>query len=596
MNSPSPELQASSEQSLPQRLLRLWPYYRSAKAGFIVAGLAAIVAALTEPLLPGLMKPLLDQGFKPGGFSLWLVPAALLGLFALRGVAAFAAEYALAWAGQRGTHALRTAMFEHLLRASPQALQPLSASSLANTLVYETQIGSAMLVASLNSLLRNGLIVMALAGYLMWLNWQLSLFVLLTFPPVAWVMRKLSRRLHRFATQSQAATDELAYVVEENSASAQVVRVHGAQASQTERFAKSSLVLQRLAIKATASSAAMTPITQFMVAIPLSAVIMIALWQAQSASQTVGSFTAFVTAMLMLIAPVKHLADVAGPITRGLAAVERGLGLLENLPTESGGSHRPTEVSGRIEFQNLSYAHPARADETEPHPALTQINLSIPPGQSLALVGPSGAGKTTLMNLLPRFIDAQSGTVCLDGVALKDWDLAHLRRQFALVSQHTVLFNDSIENNVALGETADGARVQEALQAANLLAWTRSLPQGTRTVIGHNALTLSGGQRQRLAIARAIYKRAKIVLLDEATAALDNESERHVQAALEALMGRCTTIVIAHRLSTIQRCDRIVAMDQGRIVESGTHAQLLAANGLYARLHSLQFADVQAGA
>jgi ATP-binding cassette, subfamily B, bacterial MsbA len=481
-------------------------------------------------------------------------------------------------------------MFNHLLRVHPQALHGHSASSLANTIVYEAQTGSALLVGGLNSLVRNGLIVLALVVYLVYLNWQLSLFVFLSFPAVAWVMRQLSRRLHHFATRGQVATDELAYVVEENTLAARTVRIHGAQAAQGSRFAAASDALRRLAVKSTASSAAMTPITQFLVALPLSAVIAIALWQSQAQGQTVGAFVAFITAMLMLIAPIKHLSDVAGPITRGLTAVERGLKLLDELPQERGGEYRPAEVQGRIELQAVGLAYPGRDGAQPSKAALEHLNLRIEPGQTVALVGPSGAGKTSLLNLLPRFLEPSSGQVLLDGVALAEWDLGHLREQFAWVSQDVVLFNDTVAANVALGSVVDEARVRQALEAAHLWQWVSSLPQGMHTAIGHNANTLSGGQRQRLAIARAVHKRAKLLLLDEATAALDSESERHVQSALESLMGQCTSVVVAHRLSTIQNAHCIVVMDHGRIVETGTHAELLKHAGLYARLHALQFA------
>ncbi len=590
--------------SLWTRLVRLWPFYRPARRGFAVALGAAVVAGATEPLIPGFLQPLLDKGFSPEGLSLWLIPVTVMGLFAVRGVAAFAAEYALAWSGQRGTHAMRTAMFDHLLRAQPQALAAHSASKLANTLVYEAQTGSVLLVGAVNSLVRNGLIVLALVGYLVWLNWQLSLFVFVSFPAVAWAMRQLARRLHRHAIQSQQATDELAYVVEENTLASKIVRIHGAQSAQSERFGAASLVLRRLSVKSVAAAAAMTPVTQLMVAAPLSAVIVIALWQAQTLGQTVGSFVGFVTAMLMLIAPIKHLADVAGPITRGLAGVERGLNLLTELATEHGGTHAPAQVHGALALEGVGVRYAVRdaiksptsdgpspaKTSAETAPGLNAISLRIAAGETIALVGPSGAGKTTLMNLLPRFLEPSAGTISLDGVPLEQWDLAHLRRQFAWVSQDVVLFNDTVAANVALGDTPDGDRLHQALHAAYLGDWVRSLPSGLNTMLGHNAATLSGGQRQRVAIARAIYKRARVVLLDEATAALDTESERHVQAALAALMGQCTTIVIAHRLSTIQSASRIVVMNHGRIAEAGTHAQLLEAGGLYARLHQLQFA------
>jgi len=403
------------------------------------------------------------------------------------------------------------------------------------------------------------------------------------------VMRTLSRRLHRLSIQSQKAIDELAYVVEENVLAWRMVRLHGAAQSQGGRFRALSEALRRLSIKGVVASAAMTPITQVLAACAFSAVLVAALWQSSTSGGSVGGFAAFVTAMLMLIAPIKHLSEVAGPITRGLVALERGTNLIEDTPLERGGTFDGGRAKGGLELRGVSMQY--AGDQS---PALHGVSLEIRVGEAVALVGPSGAGKSTLVNLLPRFLDPTDGQIRLDGRPLADWDIAALRRQFALVSQDVVLFNDSIAANVALGAVPDRARVEEALRAANLLDFARSLPQGIDAPVGHNGSQLSGGQRQRLAIARAIYKDAPILLLDEATSALDSESERLVQQALVTLMRGRTSIVIAHRLSTIERADRIVVLEAGRIVQQGTHAELVGGGGLYAKLHALQFSDMAA--
>jgi ATP-binding cassette, subfamily B, bacterial MsbA len=569
---------------LRERLRRIAPFFAGSGKGFVLAFIGSLIGAATEPMIPAIIKRLLDAGFQAGELPLWQVPVVLIGLFTIRGLAGFVADYGLAWSANHGMLAMRRQMFGRLLDARPELFTKNAASSLVNTLTFEVQNGATQLVHSVQSLVRDSLTLVALLAYLLWQNWQLTLFVAVLFPAVAFVMRTLSRRLHRLAVEGQQATDELAYVVEENVLAWRIVRLHGAGTAQAARFNRVSEQLRRLSIKSVVAASTMTPVTQVLAACALSAVIVVALWQSHSGSGTVGSFVAFVLAMLQLVSPAKHLSEVAGPITRGLAAVDKGVAMIDGTPSEAGGSHDPGRATGRLTLDHVTLRY--RDDQA---PALDAVTLDIAAGETVALVGPSGAGKSTLANLLPRFIEASSGTVRLDGRPLAEWSIGALRRQFALVSQDVVLFNDTVAANVALGDRVDPARVRAALVGANLADFVATLPQGIDSVIGHNGGELSGGQRQRMAIARAIYKDAPILILDEATSALDSASERLVQQALETLMAGRTSLVIAHRLSTIERADRIVALDAGRVVEQGSHAALLAAGGLYARLHALQF-------
>ena len=571
---------------LLKRMSRLWPYFGRPYSAWATAVVATIALSLTEPLIPALLQPLLDQGFQKGTLPLWVVPVSLILLFGVRGLSGFVAQMAMAKVTTQGLLALRKAMFDKLLDARLSLFSSQSSSSLANTIVYEVQTGSILLVNAFMTLMRDSLTLIALLGYLMYLNWKLTLIVACLFPAVAIVMRTLSRRLYRLTKNSQDATDHLAYVVEENVLAHRDIRLQSAQKTQSQRFYQLGDALRRLSMKSTIASAAMTPLTQMLAAIALSAVITVALVQSADRATSVGSFVAFVTAMLMLVAPIKHLSEVASPITRGLAAMERGLDLMDQTPSEQGGTFSKPRVEGSIRFDHSTVRY---AENTIP--ALDQFSLNVNPGETIALVGVSGSGKTTLVNLLPRFVDLSAGKVYLDGHELRDWDLKSLRAQFAVVSQHVLMLNDSIAINVALGQDMDRARVIECLAGSHLDELIADLPQGIDTIVGHNAMQLSGGQRQRLAIARALYKDAPILILDEATSALDAKSERAVQDALHRLMHERTTLVIAHRLSTVQHADRIVVMDAGQIVETGSHTELLQRDGQYARLYRLGLHD-----
>ncbi len=565
---------------------RLWPYLKPL-LWVIIAGVVAMgVVAATEAGIPALLKPLLDHGFGTRGSpsAKWLVPLAVIGLALVRGLAQYASGYLLQYVSNRILLDLRLKMFERMIHASVGFFQRETASTIINAIVFEVNQILNVLMGVMVTLVRDSLTVVFLLGYLFILNWRLTLIVAVLLPGIGWLVSKINRRLRRLNREHQLLTNELSYIVEETVGGYKVVKVHNGQQYEMNRFGELSKRLRGYQMRMTISGGLAQPLTQFLASIALALVITIAVVQASNDQTTVGGFVAFVTSMLLVISPLKHLIDVNQPLQRGMTAAELIFGLIDE-PAEPEGGGKPLErARGEIEFRNVSFTYGAG-----PRPILEGVTLRVAPGEMVALAGPSGSGKTTLVNLLPRFFDPTSGEILVDGVPLDEYGIHALRSQIAMVSQDVVLFNDTVANNVAYGQTADPERVEHALRAANLWDTIAALPEGIDTLIGDNGMKLSGGQRQRLAIARAIYKDAPILILDEATSALDSESERHVQAALETLMAGRTTLVIAHRLSTIERADRILVMEAGRIVERGSHQQLLEQDGLYAHLHKIQF-------
>jgi subfamily B ATP-binding cassette protein MsbA len=543
------------------------------------------------------MKPLLDRGFTGElNNKLWQIPVFLVGLALVRSMAQFLSNYLLTRVINSVLLKLREQMFQTLLHASTTFFQKNSASQLINAVVFEVNNVLSIMGSMLISLVRDSLTVVGLIGYLIYLNWQLTLVVLVIFPIIAFIMSRINRRLRLLNREQQDLTNELAYIVEEAAAGYKIVKVHGAEQYETLRFMEKADRLRQFALKSAVAGGLNQPITQLIASMALSVVLVIALMQSATEGTTVGGFAAFVTAMMLVISPLKHLADINQPLQRGLTAAEMIFGLMDQ-PFEEDEDRKLNMKSlarakGGIRFENVGFAYQQEADRKD---ALNGINLLIKPGEVVAFVGPSGGGKSTLVNLLPRFFKPTSGHIFLDDIALEDIVLADVRKQIAFVSQDVILFDDTIAANVAYGalsqEGIDRGRVVEALEAANLSAMIQELPEGIDSMIGNNGNRLSGGQRQRLAIARAIYKNAPILILDEATSALDSESERQVQDALDRLMAGRTTLVIAHRLSTIEHADRIVVLEHGQIVENGSHEDLIRKDGLYANLHRIQFAN-----
>ena len=564
--------------------VRLLPYWKAVA----VALLLVVIASATQPVLAVIMKPLLDDGFtgaKP--HYIWSIPLAVIGLIFLRGITTYASTYVFAWVANKMLLTLRGDMFARLLSLPDEEFKRGDTGRLLNRFTVDAGVMTGVATEVVTVIVREVLTVVAMLAVLLYMSWQLTVIVFLVMPASVFVAKLVSRRLRRINRDTVNMNAELTRVVGEAIDAQRVIKLFDGYERENARFSYVNGRLRRFAMRAASADAALSPITQFFVAIAVAGVIFVALYQANSGVLTVGSFAAFMAALGQIFDPIKRLTNITGTMQRMLVAAESVFKLVDQESERDTGTREfPEEVRGHIEFEGVHHRFPDAHRDT-----VSNVSFAAMPGQTIALVGRSGSGKTTLANMLPRFIEPTGGQVRVDGIPLQELKLRSLRSHISLVSQDVVLFEGTIGQNVAYGAGQDVTpeRIWAALDAANLREFVAGLPQGLDTPVGENANALSGGQRQRLAIARALIKNAPILVLDEATSALDNESERQVQASLETLMKGRTTLVIAHRLSTVQKADQILVLDEGRIIEQGRHDELLTRDGVYANLYRMQF-------
>jgi ATP-binding cassette, subfamily B, bacterial MsbA len=567
--------------------LRLLGYLRPHWKVLAVAVLGMAATALTEPAFPAIMKYLLDNGFQTSDKKMvWLIPVGIVVLFLVRSVFVFCTGYLMMWISSTLVTELRRALFAKLMVLPASHYEEHSAGTLISRLVYDVSNVTDAATSALITTVRESLTALALIGYLLYLDWQLTLITLTVAPVIALTVSAFSKRMRAASHKSLRSMQLISHTIEETVAAQKVVKIFGGKEQQTQRFFDASEQFRRAQMREAIPSSAVTPITHVAASMAIAIIAFLALSQSTGqAGSSAGGFVSFITAMLLLIAPIKQLTSISTTIQRGLAASQSIFALLDTPVEQDTGKLHMGRATGSVRFENVCFQYPGTS-----RPAIQGVTLSVGKGQTVALVGTSGGGKTTLASLIPRFYALNSGRILIDGQDITQITLASLRENIALVSQDVVLFNDTIAANIAYGSLAQHSRgdIEKAAQAAHAYQFIQALPQSFDTVVGENGAKLSGGQRQRIAIARAILKNAPILILDEATSALDTESERQVQAALSTLMQGRTTIVIAHRLSTIEHADNIVVLHEGKIVESGTHAQLTGAAGYYANLSKLQ--------
>lgn len=566
---------------------RLIGYSLREKRALLLALLGLVAGAITQPLFAWSLEPLLDKAINQRDpLTIQWLPLGILGIFLLRGGAMFLSGYYAGLVGRIVVKTLRDEVFSQLLRMPVRFFESSSSGKLLSYVSYHIEQVANTSIRGVTSLIQDSATIIGLLGLMFWHSWQLTLGMLVIVPLIAGVIAWVTRRLRQLSHKVQDSVGDVTQIANEMIRGYKVVRIFNGEQYELRRFSAANEQNIELQMKRMVLELLSTPVVQFMVAVALAAIVFVATRDAMLDALTPGVFMSFIMSMILLLTPIRNLTQLNAQLQTAIAAGEGIFELLDSPTEPDHGAQSLSHCQGAVTFHDVSFAYPGTDKQV-----LSHINLDVAPGEKIALVGKSGSGKTTLVNLLPRFHDVREGEILLDGTPLQAIRLQSLRSQIAYVGQEVVLFNDTVRNNIAYGDMRKlpDAQVKAAAEAAHALEFIEKLPQGFDTLIGDNGVMLSGGQRQRLSIARAILSNAPILILDEATSALDTESERHIQEALECLLENRTTFMIAHRLSTIENADRILVMQDGAIVESGKHADLLELNGYYARLHAMQF-------
>ncbi len=572
--------------------MRLLGYVKPYWLPFGISILGFMIFASSQPAMAWMLKYFVDglsQG--SGGMFLgvpliWGFPLFIILVAFYQGAGSFLGNYYIAKVSLGVVHDLRTSLFNNLLTLPNRYLDNHNSGHLVSRITFNVTMVTGAATDAIKVVFREGMTVVFLFAYLLWMNWQLTLVLMAILPVIGVMVNSTSKKFRKQSHKIQAAMGDVTHVTTETISGYRVVRSFGGEEYETRRFYQASEANRQRGLKMTRTGAVFTPTLQLVTFSAMSVVMFLVLFL--RGDSTVGDLVSYITAAALLPKPIRQLSEVSANIQKGIAAAESIFEQLDEVPETDSGTIERERVSGEIEVRDLDFSYPNTDKKV-----LEGINFRVQPGQMVALVGRSGSGKSTLVSLIPRFYHHDQGHILIDGVDVEDFRLRNLRRHIALVTQHVTLFNDTIANNIAYGDLAGAPRdaIERAVEAAYAKEFIDKMPQGLDTMVGENGVLLSGGQRQRLAIARALLKDAPVLILDEATSALDTESERHIQGALDRVMEGRTTLVIAHRLSTIEKADIIMVMDQGQIVERGSHAELIAQNGYYARLHSMQFQD-----